>query len=73
MNWKNLEGGHGLRYCVGICLEGLRNIKRNPGQDSRCPSRDSNPATTEYQSTFTNRRIIPGYTGYSELLRALSN
>jgi hypothetical protein len=36
-----------FRYYLGISLEGLRNVTKTVGQDSRSPGRDLKPAPLE--------------------------
>lgn len=35
--------------CSCTCLDGLRDIRKNLGQDIRCPVRNSNPVSSEYE------------------------
>jgi hypothetical protein len=39
-----------LRYCTGICLEGLRETTKIVSQHSRCLGRDLNPGTHKYEA-----------------------
>lgn len=39
-----------LRYCPGICMEGLRKTTDSHSQDSWCPDQDTNQAPSEYKS-----------------------
>jgi hypothetical protein len=45
-----------LRYYPRICLEGLRKLKKNLGQDMRCLGRDLKQARAKYES----RALLPG-------------
>jgi hypothetical protein len=52
-NWKESwrkRPWPNLRYCPGICLQGLRKTTRNLNQDSRSPQRDLNPGPLEYEA-----------------------
>jgi hypothetical protein len=44
------------RYYPGICLEGLRQITKNLGQDSRPSGRDLNPGPPEYEAGMLTTR-----------------
>jgi hypothetical protein len=52
MNWKGCGSVHGLiiRYCPGICLEGLRKATKNLSQDSRYLSQDLSLGPPEYEA-----------------------
>lgn len=39
-----------FKYCLGICLEGLKKIANCLGQNNRCCGQDSKGAPTEYKS-----------------------
>jgi hypothetical protein len=39
-----------LRYCPGICLEGLKKAMRNLNQEGQCPDQDTKRTSTEYKS-----------------------
>jgi hypothetical protein len=63
---KDLEEcGRGLilRYCLGICLEGLRKATKNLSKDTLSPGRDLNPELPEYEAgvlTTRQRRSVHG-------------
>jgi hypothetical protein len=52
-----VEGsGFGLRYYLGICLEGLRKITKYLSQDSRSPGRHLNRGPAEYEAAALTTR-----------------
>jgi hypothetical protein len=79
LNWKLCERTRSwtnLRYCPGICLEGLRKITKNINQDNRSLGRDLNPGPPEYKSRSSvvlyikytsNNGQYPTQCSYSEL------
>jgi hypothetical protein len=53
MNWKGFGRKRTWRnswYYPDICLEGLRETKKNLSRDSRSPARDLNPGPVEYEA-----------------------
>jgi hypothetical protein len=52
INWKDVEGsGRGLIFRYNpICLQGLRETKKNISENSRYPGRDLNLGPPEYEA-----------------------
>jgi hypothetical protein len=53
MTWKGcgrVRSWYNIRYCPGICLEGLTEATNNLNQISRSPGRDFNPEPPEYEA-----------------------
>jgi hypothetical protein len=58
MNLKAAAGcGRGLvlRFCSGVCMEGLRKTTKNLNQDSRSPVPRFEPGTSRIRNRSVNR------------------
>jgi hypothetical protein len=49
-SWPN------LRYCPGICLDGLRKTTKKLSQDSKSVGRDLNPGPPDYKTGVLTTR-----------------